>query len=286
MTRLSRSLSRLVPLMVLGGCAPSLSTFQPAHVAPKGHWQVGAGLELSVAPGSIADAVDTAKSVVDKIDSSQPVSDDEKLQLFDGGVKLLLNPPISLPSQHLVIAYVPVNRLEASIRYAGGAWRLGARYQLLDHNTGPFDMTIGLGVARFTYEFPMGDVLKVLKLEDFSRWQLDVPLLIGTSRDWVRVWAGPKFLLTSFGTRLSFEIPYLTDPKNLATFDGTAYYFGGQGGIAFGYKYVFFAFELTMMQMMGTAHSETTLGSATPLARDTSLSGFIIFPSFGLIGQF
>jgi hypothetical protein len=272
-------------LGLLIGCAPSLSTFQPAHVAPKGHFQMGAGIEMSIAPGSISDAVDTAKSASKKIKNEEPVTYDDKLAIFDGGIRLLLNPPLSIPAQHLMLAYVPLEHLEVSVRWAGGAWRLGTRYQILSQANGPFDLTVGLGASRFTYEFPMGDVIPVLKLDDFSRWAVDVPILIGTSRDWFRVWAGPKFLVTWFGTKLRFEIPSVKE-TDLATFDGHAYYFGAQGGVALGYKYVFLAFELTTMQMLGTAHSRTILGTAEPLSRDTSLSGFVVFPSFGLIGEF
>jgi hypothetical protein len=246
---------------------------------------MGAGLEMSIAPGAISDAVDTAKTVSKKIQNDQPISHDDKLAVFDGGIRLLLNPPLSLPTQHLMLAYVPVERLEVSVRWAGGAWRLGSRYQVVSRSNGPFDLTVGLGASRFTYEFPLADVIPVLKLDDFSRWTVDVPILIGTSRDWFRVWAGPKFLVTWFGTKLSFEIPSVQE-TDLANFDGHAYYYGGQGGVALGYKYVFFAFELTAMQMAGTAHSRTILGSEAPLSHDTSLSGFVVFPSFGLIGEF
>lgn len=282
-----RALFLLGPAAVccLAGCAPSLSTFQPAHVAPKGHVQVGAGIEMSIAPGGISDAVDTAKTVSSKIRNDQPVSHDEKLAVFDGGIRLLLNPPLSLPAQHFLLAYVPVERLEISVRWAGGAWRLGGRYQFLNHTDGPFDLTVGLGASRFTYQFPLGDTIPVLKLDDFSRWSVDVPVLIGTSRDWLRVWAGPKLLMTWFDTKLSFEIPSAQE-TDLATFDGHATYIGGQGGLAVGYRYIFVAFELTAMQVLGTAHSRTILGSEAPFTRDTSLSGFIVFPSFGLIGEF
>ena len=40
------------------------------------------------------------------------------------------------------------------------------------------------------------------ELEDFERWQFDLPLLAGVHGDWYRVWGGPKAMFTTFGTRL------------------------------------------------------------------------------------
>jgi hypothetical protein len=166
------------------------------------------------------------------------------------------------------------------LRYAGSAYRLGGRYQLLDHVTGPMDMTVGVGVSRFSYEFPLSDQIPVLKLEDFSRWQVDVPILVGTSRDYFRVWAGPKLLATTFETRLTLSLPNETE---VARFDGTAFFVGGQAGAALGYKRLFVAFELTLVQALGTAHLTAT--GLDPSTHDSKLSSFTIFPSVGLMGE-
>jgi hypothetical protein len=266
---------------VLGAasCAPSLSTFQPAHVAPKGHVQAGAGLEIGVPVGAITDAIDQGKLLADRAQSGEPITDDERWQIFDAGVNLILNAPAVGP--HLGLAYTLIHRLELSVRYAGTAWRLGGRFQLLDRLTAPFDMVVGLGVSRSSYKFPLADSIPVLKLDDFQRWQFDVPLLIGTSRDWVRVWVGPRFVLTSFDTRLTLVLPSETQ---VASFEGTAYYAGGQGGVALGYRKVFVGFELTIAQAVGTAHL-TSVGLQPP-THDTRVTGLVIYPSFGLMGEF
>jgi hypothetical protein len=282
--KISRSLPLWALFAALPACAPSLSTFQPAHVGPKGHWQASAGAEMSVAPGAIADTVSTARGLAKNAESNQPLTSDEKVQVFDGGVRLLLNPPLSVPTTHALVSYVPVERLEVSARYAGGAWRLGGRYQVASREKGPCDFTVGLGVSRFTYKFPLSDTIPLLKLDDFSRWQVDMPILVGTSRDWMRVWAGPKLLLTSFSTKLSFD--YKIDEIDLASFDGKAMYVGAQAGAAIGYRWVFFAFELTMMEMVGSASSQVTIPNNSPISHDTSMRGFIIFPSFGVMAEF
>jgi hypothetical protein len=259
------------------GCAPSLSTFQPAHVAPKGHFSAEVGLEGGVPVGAFSDLIDAGRTLADA-GKNRMLTSDEKWKIFDAGVNLALTMPSIGP--HFGVAYTPLDRLEVAVRYAGSAWRGGARYQLLDHTTGPFDLTVGLGVSRFTYEFPISDQIPVLKLDDFSRWQLDVPILVGTSRDWFRVWAGPKLLLTTFETQLTLSLP---NDTTLARFDGNAGAFGGQAGFAIGYRRLFFAVELTLAEAFGTAHLTAPL--LNPMTHDTNVSSFTIFPAFGLMGE-
>jgi hypothetical protein len=40
-------------------------------------------------------------------------------------------------------------------------------------------MSAGIGVSRFTYSIPISDYIPVLKIDDFTRWQIDVPVLVG-----------------------------------------------------------------------------------------------------------
>jgi hypothetical protein len=232
------------------------------------------GFEAGVPTGAFDAIVDTGKTLARRGQMGDTLTTDEEWQIFDAGINLMVNLPSVGP--HFAIAYVPVGRLELSVRYAGAAYRGGVRYQFLDHTNGPFDLTLGAGVSRFSFEFPLSDQIPGLELEDFSRWQVDVPLLIGTSRDYFRVWAGPKVLFTTFDTALKLTLP---NDQILATFDGNSAFVGGQGGVALGYKHAFVAFELTIMKTFGTAHlSAPALGT-----HDTNLSTLVVFPSLGLI---
>ena len=55
----------LVALALASGCAPSLATMQPAHVAPKGHMQATAGFEVGIPTGTIVSLIDTGKTLSD-----------------------------------------------------------------------------------------------------------------------------------------------------------------------------------------------------------------------------
>jgi hypothetical protein len=258
------------------GCAPVLSTFQPAHVAPAGHVLAEGGLEVAIPTGAIINGLDTAKDLAQRAQDGARLTDGQKLQILDAGVNLVVNAPAIGP--HLGVAYTFVDRVEGNVRFAGNAVRFGGRYQILKRATGPFDMTVGLGVARFSYAFPIADEIPVLRLDGFTRWQVDIPLLIGTSRDFVRVWMGPKLLLTWFETQMTLTTP---NDVSAARFDGHATYLGGQAGLALGYKHAFLAIELTVAESFGTARTTVT-GIASP-THDTQISTLIVYPSFGVM---
>ena len=272
-----RTLGATSVAIALLACAPALSTFQPAHVAPVGHIQAAGGLEVAIPTGAILDTLDTAKNLSARAENGEMLSDAQKLEILDAGVNLVVNAPAFGP--HLGIAYTFVDRAEANLRFAGRAFRFGGRYQLVRRDEGPFDMTIGVGVARFSYAVPLSDEIPVLRIDDFTRWQIDVPLLIGTSRDFFRVWVGPKLLLTWFETQMTLSIP--NQDVSVARFDGMVTYLGGQGGLALGYRKVFFAVELTIADSFGSAR--TTVSGFTPPSHETRVSSLIIYPSVGLM---
>ena len=155
----------------------------------------------------------------------------------------------------------------------------------MKHETDPLDMTVGAGVSRSAYEIPFASYIPVLEVEDFTRWMVDVLLQIGTSRSYYRVWGGPKFLYSHYSTAIRLSLPSSPD---LATFEGSTIYYGGQVGFAVGYKYVFVAFELTLAGLSGTAEVQTAPDprNGEMLARNVDINGFIIYPAFGLIGEF
>lgn len=271
-----------VCLASTSGCAPALSSFTPAHVAPRKHLQVEAGVDVSVPTGSIVEVIEAGETLADA-GTERELTEDEQQRLFRAGAALALNPPSATP--HLGIGYTLFDRFEVGARYSIGAWRLGVRYQALEQAKTGVDLSVGLGGARYVYEFPVSDQIPLLELKDFTRWQLDVPLLVGRHGDWYRWWAGPRLLFTFYGTELEFgqpSIPGVTTEKVvLASLDGAATYLGGQLGGAIGYKYVFFGFELTCARFWTNAKLKLVDDE-----RDLALESWIIYPGFALLGEF
>jgi hypothetical protein len=257
-------------------CAPSLATMQGAHVAQKGHFAGTAALEVGVPTDTLSRVYDTGKTLAQAAETRM-LTPDEQRQVFEAGVVLAASPPSF--GQHLMLAYVPIKNLEANLRRAGGGWRLGGRYQLLNHEDGPFDLTVGIGAARSTYTLPIPDIIPFLEITDFTRYTFDLPLLIGTSRSWFRTWIGPRVLYSRFNTDMRFAPPGTT--IDIASFKGSSFYYGGQGGIAAGYKHVWFGVELTVTKMSGSA--EVTVPSQVAVIDPFSFSGWVIYPAFGLM---
>ncbi|EYF04756.1 Hypothetical protein CAP_4232 [Chondromyces apiculatus DSM 436] len=275
--------SALSSLIGTTGCAPSLSTFQPAHVARKGHVQIEAGSDISIPTSGVGRLVDAAEALVD-VAEQRELRDEEKQTLFDAGAALAINALSPVP--HVGLAYTPVDKLEVSVRYSG-ALRLGLRYQFLTKARHGVDLSAGFGAARYTLAFPVSSVLGILELEDFERWQFDIPILVGKSGDWYRLWGGPKGMFTTFGTQLVLTTPEVSGSSTsqetqLASFDGTAFYLGAQGGVALGYKYVFVGFELSMAYL-AAASEMTVLGQPV---HAVDLDSLVVAPGIALMMEF
>ncbi len=126
-------LPRTLALLALWtcGCAPALSTLQPAHVAEKGHVQAELGLD-SIPTGTLASLVDAGVVLADAAESRE-LSEAERQALFEAGGALALNPPsVTAAPRHRLPA---LDRWELNLRYTGSAFRLGTRYQLLKRDS-------------------------------------------------------------------------------------------------------------------------------------------------------
>ena len=257
---------------------------QPAHVAPKGHVQAELGMDISIPTGAFSDIVDVATVIVDAADDRE-LTQQEVDQLYDAAGGLVLNPPSVTP--HIGVGYTPVQNLEISLRFATSSIRLGGRYQFLNKERHGVDASVGLGLGYYVLPLPLGDTLRIVELEDFTRYQIDVPLIFGKQGSWYRLWGGPRFMYTHFGTSLKLAIPEVVSKaivgrSEIASFGGNAFYVGAQGGVAIGYKHVFFGFELTLVQLLSSGSLEV-LGQNI---RDLDHSSFIVYPALGFMGEF
>jgi hypothetical protein len=263
----------------MSGCAPALSSFTPAHVAPKNHVQAELGFDVSVPTGAIHDIVDEGATIANAA-RERELTDEERERLFGAGTALGLNPP-SLVA-HVGAGYTLLDHFEVGGRLSSGAWRLGARYQLLEQALQSLDGTVSLGGGHYSYEFPLSDQIPFIELHDFSRWQVDMAFLVGRHGDWYRVWAGPRLLLSFYESELTFQQPSApgasTDEIVVASVDGAGTYLGAQLGAALGYKHVFVAFELTCAKFWTSA----SLGLLEN-QREVELESFIVYPGFALL---
>jgi hypothetical protein len=268
-------------LACLAGCAPSLSSFQPAHVAPKGHVSAELGSDLSLPTGALANTYDAAKTLA-SAGKSRMLTEQEKVQLFVAGTNLALSPPAVV--NHLAVNYVPAERWEVGARYSSSAFRLGGRRQLLLQEQSGYDLTVGLGVQRWSYGFPIGDIIDIVRLEAFTRWSLDLPVVAGFHTDFYRVWGGPRLAWSTYSSELVISAPGQAGgvaSEDLARVEGSALFVGAQAGAAIGYKMLFVAAELTVVRMIGSARLDVF---GRRVEADTGT--FILYPGLALLGEF
>jgi hypothetical protein len=242
--------------------------------------QVEAGTDISYPPDTLSSLYDTAKTLSDAANNRELTSDEQRVVL-KGAATQLLN-PISA-NAHIGIGVGVYENTEVQARWFSGGWRLGARYQFLSKKDDGIDLSLGLGFGRYSYSFGVPDIVDILSIDDYRRFMVDVPLLLGSSGTWYRWWGGPKMVLGTYHAGARLQIPS-TDELYGFELNGVSRYLGGQLGGALGYKWIFFAMELTVVHFSTTAKFEA-VGASTS-SYDAKIDGTIIYPGLGLMGEF
>jgi hypothetical protein len=260
------------------GCATALSSFQPAHVPRQGHFQTEVGLDISESVGAINKVLDAAETL-DEAAAERSLTEDEQRHILEGGAHLGLNPPAFIP--HAGLAYSPFDRWEASLRFAATGWRLGVRRQLFAQDEAGVDFTVGLGFGTALLDPPIHEILGTIEVDDFVRYNLDLPITVGNHGSWYRWWAGPRLLYSgmSESMTLTLHVPY--DTTVTGSVSGHGVYLGAFAGAAFGYRSLFIGPELTVVELLGSA--EVRAAGATTRA---SLDSFVVYPAIALMGEF
>lgn len=318
-------------LATLGtGCAPALSTLQPATVVPHKHVHGVVGYGISVPVGGIARSVGEAKDAVDRAESGEELTDEERDRLIETSVGLALNPPSF--GNEFQLGYGLMKNVEVDVRYAVSSWRLGARYQFMTPPeygppapaSAPAPMpppdgvtmgeaaiepigvssstpvrtpiraagmsgTAGIGISRYTLGLPGAPrfARRIVDVDDFTRIDVDVPVLFGISHEIIHVWAGPKMVVSFMDAGVNVCTEIDTSNGNCtrradASLKARTIYAAGQAGIALGYKYAWLAVEFTgayaRTEMKGTVSDGTTREN-----RKYTFNDFILYPVVGLI---
>jgi hypothetical protein len=274
----------ILGLLLVSACAPPLSGFQPAHVPPAGHVQAEAGIDVSAPTGTISRTIDVGRGLVNAA-RQRALSDEERRRLIEAGASLALDPPSVVT--HVAAAYAPLPGWELGLRYASGSLRLGGRTQLQSQDlaTGHgFDLSVGLGISRQTVSFPVDSVLDYLTIDEFTRFTVDLPVLVGRRAPWYRTWGGARLSLSQYSGAMRLSLPATAGtPAELvaASVHGTGALVAMQGGAALGYQHLFLGFELTVARQFSGARL-----AAGGVSQDVDLGGLIISPGLALMGEF
>ena len=273
----------LLGTALVSGCGVGLSSFQPAHVPAQGHLHAELGVDISYPTQTVSQVIEAAESVEEAADQ-RTLTDAEKTTIFEGGAALALNPLAILP--HLGVDYAPWERWEIGARLSTAGWRLALRRQLLVQADHGVDLSLGLGVGRAIFTPPIEEVLSKLEVDDFERWNLDVPVAIGRHGEWYRVWGGPRFMWSTVSQSMTLTLPDFGGGPPEAnrvsgTVSGRGVYVGGYAGVALGYKSLFVGPELTLVQLIGDADVSALGGT-----QNVAVKSFVVYPAFAVMGEF
>ncbi|HEX2733103.1 MAG TPA: hypothetical protein VHM70_15945 [Polyangiaceae bacterium] len=270
--------------LILSACAPALSSFTPAHVARAGHIQLELGTDVSI-PSSGFDQLVNAGRQLEQNSASQQLTAKQQQDLLSAGWALILNPPAVI--FHTGLAVGVVEDWEVSGRLVSGGWHLGGRHQFLHEARDGIDLSAGVGFGANRIKLSDISPFEQLSFDDYVRWHVDLPLLVGKSGTWYRWWAGPRLVLSTYHTGMQLTLPPSEGNPGTqfsTSLDGHSLHAGGQAGGALGYKWLFLAFELTVTYVGATANLDSTSSELGKFK--TSTSGNVVYPALGLMGEF
>ncbi|MBI5543958.1 MAG: hypothetical protein HY901_08735 [Deltaproteobacteria bacterium] len=285
-------LAFLAAAVALGtGCATTLSTMDTARTVRPGHVQIHGAYGLHLPVGSmVKGAVATGEAVADSIESGQvAISPEQAQQLYEAGIATALTPPST--QWEMAVRTGLFENLDVGLRYSTNALRLDLKFRFLhlgvDDEGKSHHMSIGLGASRYLFNNPVFEVLDYLELSDFSRWDLEVPLLYSWEyRRYFVFYTGLKYIYSSLELDENlYEIQkHVTNMADIAPITdhvrSSMHLFGGTVGLGGGWKYVWVYTELTMGYTRLRPHLYSFVDGKT---KQRNLDGFSIYPAIGIV---
>lgn len=279
------------------GCATTLSTLQTADVIDVGQVEVtgGAGVYVPLGPTLtiVEQGIQQTRAIADARARGETytLSDQARDELFTAALALAVMPPW-LGWELSARTGVWKDRMDVGLRYGVNALRLDAKYRLLHRADGEevarlkrrsFDVAIGIGASRYLFDNPVLELLEYVDLGEFSRWDLEAPVLASLDvGDVVKLYGGARYVYstTSLDARL---IDYLQQagavsgadlglPRNVR-----AHYVGAVAGLAAGYRWV---------HAMAELNGGYTFCNPIVFGRPRRLGGPTVYPAVGIAVKF
>lgn len=268
-------------VLLLAGCAPSLTTMAPARVVPEHHVQITTSGEVTETNGPVRDAIEA----IEDIDGRGRMTPAEIRVAARGAASALVQPP-SIGYQ-ISVSYSPIERLEIGLRSSMSAVRGHVRFQFLKIAPGFYGVA-GVGVSGYLYGFPLQTFTSAAETLGYARWDFDFPIHVGYSNRYFHAWAGPKLVLSTYDAEFEAcvdETRGRCDQSATIGLTGTAAYVTGQLGLAVGYRQFWVAAELTIGRV--GLDSELAIDDgprAETLAFESE--GLVLSPALGIIVWF
>ncbi|HZH17759.1 MAG TPA: hypothetical protein VE057_25630 [Archangium sp.] len=258
----------LLVLLTATGCASTLSTMQTAKPLAQGQFQVSGAVGVFTPVGQLGtlinEGIRQGEAIHDTVRSGAPyhLEESEAQRLLGVGMALAVAPPG--PANELMIrtGLLESNTLDVGLRLSTTSVRFDGKVRLVhggtpedsslpDYQRKSYDLAIGVGYSRHLFKSPVLDALEIVKIDEFSRWDLEVPVYLSMDLgDIFKLYAAPKYIYsrTSLDSRL---VDVSQEGQDVSGFDlslpaeVTSHFYGASVGFALGFRYVHLFAELT-----------------------------------------
>ncbi|MBK7865037.1 MAG: hypothetical protein IPJ65_41845 [Archangiaceae bacterium] len=276
------------------GCASNLAQMQTARALEPGQLRMSAGVGYYIPAtqvGNLAgDGIQVAKQGIESAVNDAPfeLSDKGKRSIAIHSVSLAAMTPY--PSVQVDARLGVLPRLDVGMRYSVDSVRADAKFNFFhdgvdDPEDGlprrSKDIAIGFMVSKQLFSQPVGDMMGMIRLDNFNRWDFEIPLYVSidVSRYFGVYGAGRyRFSYVSFNQNIGHvtscgcsEAPVHTVeviPTKLVS-----HFYGATAGMRVGSARFSWMLELTV----GHTSAKTKL-----LGENVEMGGLTLYPATGI----
>lgn len=287
--------SSIFVMALLGtGCASNLAQMQTARALEPGQLRMSGGVGWYVPAGQIGalagDGVQVAKQGIESAVNNEEfeLSEQQKRRIAIHSVSLAAMNPY--PNVHVEARLGVLPRLDVGMRYSIDAVRADAKFNFFHDGVNDpedglprksKDIAIGFIVSKQLFQPAVGDMMGMIRLDNFSRWDFEVPLYVSidVSRYFGVYGAGRyRYTTASFDQHVRYKNPsdcgcsestyVVTTPTRMQ-----AHFYGATAGMRVGSARFSWMLEVTV----GHTNAKTRL-----LDQDVEMGGLTFYPSTGI----
>jgi len=286
--------SALLVALVCTGCASNLAQMQTARALEPGQLRMSGGVGWYVPAGQLAavagDGIEVAKQEIkaELENTEYDIPQAEKRKIAINSVALAAMSPY--PNVHVDARLGVLPRFDVGLRYSIDAVRADVKFNFFHDGVNDpedglprksKDIAIGLAVSKQLFAPAVGDMMGMIRLDNFNRWDVEVPLYVSidVSR-YFGVYGGGRYRYTTM--TFNQNVSTVTDcgcgdaPVHSTVTTASrmqAHFYGATVGMRVGSARFSWMLEITM----GHTQAKTNL-----LGQDVMIGGLTFYPSTGM----